>query len=123
MDRSVLVHNTDRASVSPLHALYCESFGARLKGFTFRNAVNPDEGLILVENRDSRIDTAIHMFFVWTDLAVFWIDSGYTVVDRVLAKSWRPMYAASKPARYVLEIHPDRLGDFRIGEQVRFESV
>jgi uncharacterized membrane protein (UPF0127 family) len=122
MDRPIFVHNLDRTELR-VHARYCESFLARLQGFTFRRRIGPGEGLVLVEKRDSRLDTAIHMFFVWTDLAVFWINSDYEVVDRVLARSWRPAYIASRPARFVLEINPDRIGDFQIGEHVGFQDA
>lgn len=76
---------------------------------------------MLVEARDSRLDTAIHMFFVWTDLAVVWVNSKNEVVDNQLAKAWRPFYASKKPARYVIEFHPNRHGDFKPGDQVSFE--
>ena len=82
----------------------------------------PSEGLLLVEARDSRIDTSIHMLFVYMDLAVIWINSGYTVVDTVLARSWRPAYAPRQAARYILEIHPSRLNEFKIGDQVEFQN-
>ena len=75
------------------------------------------KGLLLVEARDSRLDTAIHMLFVFMDLAVIWINSEKVVVDTVLARAWRPAYAPRQPARYILEIHPSRLGEFKIGDQ------
>ncbi len=52
------------------------------------------------------------------DLAVFWINSELQVVDKVLAKSWRPAYVPCRPARYVLELHPDHLLDYEIGDKV-----
>lgn len=82
-----------------------------------------DEGLVLVEQRDSRMDTSIHMFFVWTDLAIAWVNSHNEVTDIALAKSWRPYYAPSKPARFVIEFHPSRHGEINIGDIIRFENV
>ena len=120
MTRNVIVHNVDNPAVSPVRARYCNTFLSKLRGFTFRRRLEPDEGLVLVEKRDSRAATAIHMLFVWTDLAIAWIDSTNTVVDTVLAKSWRPFYTPSKPARYVLEVHPDRMADFPVGQKVQF---
>lgn len=120
-DHPVLVHNASRADIKPVQALWGRSFFARLQGFTFRKDLAKDEGLVLVESRDSRIDTSIHMLFVWTDLAVIWINSEQVVVDAILAKSWRPMYFPAKPARYTLEIHPKRLGDFQVGDKIHFE--
>jgi uncharacterized membrane protein (UPF0127 family) len=88
-----------------------------------RSSLDQSEGLLLVEAHDSRLDTSIHMFFVYMDLAVIWINSGHTVVDTVLARSWRPAYAPRQAARYILEIHPSRLNEFTIGDQVEFQNV
>ncbi len=118
----IYVRNLTRTTVPPVKAQWCQSFFSRLRGFTFRANLNPDEGLVLVEARDSRLDTSIHMFFVWTDLAVTWVNSKNEVVDNVLAKAWRPYYAPSRPARYVLEFHPNRHGAFRPGDRISFDN-
>ena len=95
----------------------------RLRGLMGRSSQAPAEGLLLVEGRDSRIDSSIHMLFVFMDLAIIWINSGYTVVDTVLARSWRPAYTPRLAASYILEIHPSRLNEFSIGDQVEFQNV
>jgi uncharacterized membrane protein (UPF0127 family) len=95
----------------------------QLRGFTFRSRSAADEGLLLVGKRDSRLDSSIHMLFVPFDLAVIWIDSAMKVVDKVLAKPWRPAYFSKRPARYVLEVHPERWGDFEIGDGVEFKDA
>jgi uncharacterized membrane protein (UPF0127 family) len=89
----------------------------------FRPHLSRNEGLLLVEKRDSRLDTSIHMFFVSFDLAVFWINSEMTVVDKVLAKSWHPAYFPKADAKYTLEIHSDRIGDYEIGDKVEFKDL
>ncbi len=89
----------------------------------FRPRLEPDEGLLLVEKRDSRLDTSIHMFFVSFDLAVFWINSEMTLVDKVIAKSWKPAYFPKEDAKYTLEIHPNRWGDYEIGDKVEIKDV
>jgi uncharacterized membrane protein (UPF0127 family) len=81
-----------------------------------------DEGLLLVEKRDSRLDTSIHMLFVPFDIAVFWINSTFIVVDKVIAKSWKPAYVPKADAKYTLELHPDRWGDYEIGDKVEFTN-
>jgi uncharacterized membrane protein (UPF0127 family) len=86
----------------------------------FRRDLGLDEGILLVQGRDSRLDSSIHMFFVPFDLAVFWIDSSLNVVDRVLARSWRPAYFPRQPARYILEVHPARWEEYQPLEQVKF---
>ena len=120
MPRFVVVQNLAKALASPPRVGYCDSFLCRLRGLTFRSAIGTDEGLLLAESRDSRLNSSIHMFFVPFDLAVFWIDSGMTVVDKVLAKSWRPAYLPKEQAKYTLEIHPSRMEDFNVGDKVEF---
>ncbi len=102
---------------------YCDSFLTQLRGFTFRSRLARDEGLVLVGRRDSRLDSSIHMLFVAFDLSVIWIDSNMQVVDKVLAKSWRPAYFSKRPAKYVLEVHPERWGEFEIGDGVEFKDA
>lgn len=116
------LENTSQPLPAPLQAVYCDSFLCRLRGLMFRSDLPHNEGLLLVEARDSRLDTSIHMLFVYMDLAVIWINSEFTVVDSVLARSWRPAYAPHQPARYILEIHPSRLGEFKIGDHVAFQN-
>jgi len=89
----------------------------------FGSFLAPDEGLLLVIGRDSRVDSSIHMLFVPFDLAVFWINAEMIVVDKVIAKSWRPAYFPAKAARYTLEIHPDRFNDYEVGDQVEFKNA
>ncbi len=121
MPHPVIVQNLNRRIDSPIRVGYCDSFLCRLRGLMFRPRLPRDEGLLLVEKRDSRLDTSIHMFFVNFDLAVIWINSGMTVVDKVIAKSWHPAYFPKAEARYTLEIHPDRWGDYEIGDKVEFK--
>ena len=123
MPRPIVVKNSTKPIRQPARVGFCDSFICRLRGLMFRPRLDPDDGLLLVEQRDSRLDTSIHMFFVPFDIAVFWINSAMTVVDKVIAKSWRPVYISKADARYTLEIHPDRFGDYEIGDKVEFKNV
>jgi len=123
MPKQIIVENKNREIKSPPLIKYCDTFLTQLRGFTLRPRLARDEGLVLVGTRDSRLDSSIHMLFVAFDLTVIWINSELQVVDKVLARSWRPAYFSKQPARYVLEIHPDRWGDFEIGDTVQFKDV
>jgi uncharacterized protein len=123
MTKHISIENTTRGLDGMLRIKYCDNFLTQLRGFTFRSDLLPNEGLVLVGTRDSRLDSSIHMFFVSFDLAVIWINSQMQVVDKVLAKSWRPAYFSKQPAKYVLEVHPDRWDDFQIGDTVQFTNA
>ncbi|PJH74978.1 MAG: hypothetical protein CO064_09090 [Anaerolineae bacterium CG_4_9_14_0_8_um_filter_58_9] len=120
MPRQIQIQNQNRALEQLLSVGYCESFFCRLRGLTFRHRLAPDEGLLLVQRRESRLDAAIHMLAVFTDLAVIWINADYTVVDTLHAKAWHLAYFPKRPAKYILEIHPKRITDFKIGDKVTF---
>ncbi len=120
---TINIENKNAPLQSTLQAKVCDRFFSRLRGLMFRHDLGQAEGLLLVQTRESRIDASIHMFFVYMDLAVIWIDSEKNVVDTLLARSWRPAYAPRKPAKYILEIHPARLNEFHIGDRVEFINV
>jgi len=123
MPKQISIENKSRNIGTPARINYCDTFLTQLRGFTFHPRLSRDEGLLLVGKRDSRLDSSIHMLFVSFDLSVIWINSDMRVVDKVLAKSWRLAYFSKQPARYVLEIHPDRWGDYEIGDVVQFKDV
>lgn len=121
--QKITILNQNNPGMPPLQVEYCVSFLCRLRGLTFRSQLSPQEGLLLVQSHDSRMDAAIHMFGVWMDLGVVWINASMQVVDICLARSWRPLYIPKQPARFVLESVPARLDDFRIGDNVIFEPA
>ena len=123
MTKFISVENETRRVGDLPRIKFCDTFLTQLRGFTFHSRLTPGEGLLLVGRRDSRVDSSIHMLFVAFDLAVFWINSEMKVVDKVLARSWRPAYFSKQAARYVLEIHPDRFGNYEIGDRVQFRDA
>jgi hypothetical protein len=121
MNRQLEVINWSSALPRPIKARTCDSFFCRLRGLMFRAHIAADEGLLFVLTRENRLDASIHMFFVFTNLAVIWINTGGDVVDSVLARAWHPAYFPKEPAKYILELSPDRLGEFKVGDKIKFE--
>lgn len=89
----------------------------------FRKDLPEDWGLLLVQPRDSRLDSAIHMLGMRFDLGIVWFNSAGEVVDVRGARRWRSFLMPRRPARYVLEMHEKRLDEFQIGDKIRFEEV
>jgi uncharacterized membrane protein (UPF0127 family) len=116
--RQILLGDNGRSLLKS--AKWCDGFGSKLRGFTFRRHLGESDGLVLVEKKDSRVSTAIHMLFVSFDLGVIWVNDAGEVVDKVLAKPWKLSYAPQAPARYVIELHPALLTSVEIGDQIKF---
>jgi uncharacterized membrane protein (UPF0127 family) len=116
------IYNLTQDKLLLASAKWCDGFGSKLRGFTFRRHLATDEGLVLVEAHDNRVSTGIHMLFVFFDLAVIWVNNEGQVVDTVLARPWRPAYVPQAPARYVIEGHPRLLSEVAVGDYVEFLS-
>jgi uncharacterized membrane protein (UPF0127 family) len=102
-------------------AKWCDSFVTKLRGFTFRSSLAVGEGLVLVDKKDNRVNTAIHMMFVGMDLGVLWVNNAGIVVDTVIAKPWKLSYAPQAPARYVIESNPEIVAKVSVGDKIIFK--
>jgi uncharacterized membrane protein (UPF0127 family) len=65
------------------------------------------------------MDAAIHMFMMWIDLAIVWINSQNKVVDVRPAYRWKSIIVPQAPAKYVLELPIDRLNDFHKADEIK----
>lgn len=113
--KSVKIINSNNPSVQ-ITAHVCDKFITKLMGLMFRKEINPYFGLLFKESSESRVNTSIHMFFMRFDITVLWLNRDHIVVDKTMAKKWRPFYASKHPAQYTLELHADRLLDYSIGD-------
>jgi hypothetical protein len=103
-------------------AKWCAGYWPRLRGLMFRRNLPDDEGLILVYGRESVVESSIHMLFMAFPIATIWLDKSGMVVDKTLAKPWRPAYASRKPAQYVIEARPALLDRVQAGDLLSFDS-
>jgi len=101
-----------------LSVKYCDTFLSKFVGLMFSRELKQDHGILLVEKKESRINTSIHMLFMNYDLTILWLDKDLTIIDKVQAKKWVPFYIPSKPAQYVLELHHSKYPEFEIGEKL-----
>lgn len=100
----------------------CDSFVRRWRGLMFRGRREVDDGQVylFVEGCESVARATIHMLFVFFPIAVLWLDREQRVVDRALARPFRPYYAPGKPAQYYVEGHPSLLERVRVGDRLEF---
>ncbi len=119
MSQWLAVHNESRREEWPLRVRVCRSFLCRLRGLTWRRRLPPEQALLLVGGRESRVDTAIHMVFVFFPIAAIWLDAEGGVVDAQLARPFRPLYVPRGRARDVLEGDPTLLERVAVGDRLR----
>ncbi len=122
MPRDVIIQNLSRPNSPTIQASYCDSFLSRFRGLMFRRELPEGSGVLLVGQKQSRMDSSIHMLFMWMDLKVVWLDSDRKVVDVQIAKRWQLACFPIRPARYVLEISQPNRAVFEIGDQVIFKN-
>jgi uncharacterized membrane protein (UPF0127 family) len=119
----VHLQNLNQPLPTPIKADYCDSFWPRFCGLMFRSHIHDNEGLLLVDTKESRIDSAIHMLFMNFDITSVWINANEQVVDVKLAKAWHPFYIPKTAAQFVLETHPAHLQHFHIGDMVQINDL
>ena len=101
---------------------WCSSFWCHFRGLQLVSHLPENEGLLFVTDREGRTHTSIHMFFMMFSIGVVWMDKDGRVVDKKLAKPWRPAYTSSEPAQYYLEANPSILDQVQVGETLRFDE-
>jgi uncharacterized membrane protein (UPF0127 family) len=116
---SVTVRNHSRGGLRVLRARWCASFLCKLAGLSLRRSLADDVGLILVEGREGRLATSIHMFGMFFDIGVLWVNRDGVVVDARHARPWR-LYFPSSPAQYTIEGSPQVLESAAVGDRLEF---
>lgn len=122
MPKRLSVWNETRGEQLPLKVRRCASFFCRLRGLTFRRRLQPGEAVLLVGGREGRLETAIHMLFVFFPITAAWLDREGRVVEVRLARPFWPLYIPRRPARDVLEGPPALLEWVAEGDCLRFTS-
>lgn len=121
--QEIEIINLQRPFMSPLRAGLCTSYLCRLRGLSFRRSIPIEWGLLMGNSTESRLDSGIHMLGMNFDLGIVWINTDGKVVDLRHARKWLSFLLPKKPAKYVLEILPPRMEEFKIGDVLRFEDI
>lgn len=101
----------------------CDTFLSKFLGLMFKNKLEENEGILLIQEKSNKMDSAIHMLFMNFDISVFWLDENNCIVDKTIAKKWHPFYISKENAKFVLETHVNRFNYFSIGDILSFEEI
>ena len=113
-----MLRNLSSGTALATHVELCDTFLKRGRGLMFRRSLPRDRALLFVHRKESVSETTIHMLFVFFPIGVIWLDTNKRVVDKKLAKPFRPYYAPSGPAQYFVECDPEVLDLARVGDQL-----
>lgn len=122
MSEARVIRNTRTNEVVLARAKWAASAWAHFIGLQGQSSLPADEGILFVYNSESIANTAIHMFFVFMSIGVVWLNAKGEVVDKKLAKPWRPYYASRTPAQYFIEGVPAILEKVEIGDRLTFDE-
>lgn len=117
-----ILRNTVTGDVVLERTRWCTSFWCHFRGLQLVSHLPENEGLMFVRDHEDRAETTIHMFFMLFSIGVIWLDSEGEVVDKQLAKPWRPAYIPRAPAQYFIEANVSLLERVEIGDKLRFDE-
>lgn len=118
-----IIRNADTNEIILARARWCSSFWCHFRGLQLVPRLPEDQGLFFVTDYEGRAHTAIHMFFMLFSIGVVWLDKSGVVVDKKLARPWRPGYVPAAPAQYYLEANPSILERVQIGDRLKFDET
>lgn len=113
----------DFSSFDRLEAWYFNNFFSRLKGLMFKKDISINQAALFVNKSENIIDSAIHMFFMNFDIAVFWLDKNNLIIDKKIAKKWGLIYYPKFKSHKILETHTDFIEKLQIGETLTIENL
>lgn len=117
MTRWVEIRNSSQGGRHILRAKWCQSYMCRLRGLSFRRSLSEGTGLLLINSKENRSVSTIHMWWVFFPLGIIWLDASLVVVDTKLARPWK-FYMPGQPASYILEGLPSILESVKIGDRL-----
>lgn len=94
-------------------------FFSQLNGLMFSKKLKKGSSLILDRGYESRIDSGIHMLFVFFSLDVVFLNAKKEVVDVGSARPFISVITPKKRARYILEMNKGE-NVLKVGDKVSF---
>ncbi|MDV3103611.1 DUF192 domain-containing protein [Thermococcus waiotapuensis] len=95
-----MIINETKGKEWPGTVKVADSFIRRFRGLMM--VKNIDYALVFYLPSETRVNAAIHTFFMLDEIDVIWLDSSRKVVDFRKARKWR-LYSPKNPARYIIE--------------------
>ncbi|MCR4336028.1 MAG: DUF192 domain-containing protein [archaeon] len=93
---------------------------SRFKGLMFEKKENFTYGLIFELEKEGKINSSVHMLFVFFPIDIVYLNSQKIVVDKATLNSWILNYTPKKASKYFVEL-PKGIGDkIKLGEKLQW---
>jgi uncharacterized protein len=100
--------------------IYKDTFH-KTRGLMFSLPLKKGEAIVLVANEESKLETTIHMFFVFFSIDVVWLNKEKEVVDKKeKVVAFTPLIVPKQPAKYVIELRKGCSKHVKIGDKLDF---
>ena len=93
---------------------------SKTRGLMFSRKLKKGQALLLVADEENKMETTIHMFFVFFPIDVLWINEKKEIVDKKTVFPFHPLVSPKNPAKYVLELNKRTTTDISIGDSLDF---
>ncbi len=89
-------------------------------GLMFSRRLPPKECVILQITKPSRLNSSVHMLFVFQELDIIFLDEDYKIVDMVRLKPFTFLYFPRKAAKYIIETNDKIINKVSIGDTIEW---
>jgi len=93
----------------------------RFKGLMFEKKKDFTYALIFDLQKESKIGSSVHMFFVFFPIFIIFLDSRKTIIDSTVLNPFTPNYTPKKPARYFIELPITLKDKIKLDDKVNWE--
>ncbi len=100
---------------------FAKSSWQRLKGLMFEDKTKFDYALVFEFPRESRIESSLHMIFVFFPIDVIFLSKEKKVVDKTSMQPFNTNYTPKKPAKYVIEMPFGKAKSVKMGDKISWE--
>lgn len=95
----------------------------RMKGLMFEDEKKFDYGLVMVMSKESRLESSIHMMFVFFPIEVLFLNQNKIIVDKVTLNPFHLNHTPKKAAKYVIELPKGTTKSAKLGDKVTWEKI
>lgn len=100
----------------------CKTYFSKLRGLMFRKKFKNFDSLIMINKKETKHNSAIHMFFVFYPISIIWLNNEHIIVDKKRFYPFHPLYVPKLKAKYILELPIEKGETLNIGDKINIET-